>query len=63
MGEDRGGKGEKIFRNKYKAHMDKTKGGVGSGVGGRDGWGNGGNCTWTTIKKKVWQTLGPHPGP
>ena len=34
-----GGKGERVLRNKYKGHMDKTKGGVGSGEGGRNGWG------------------------
>ena len=27
MGEDNGEKGESVFRNNYKGHMDKTKGG------------------------------------
>ena len=36
-----GGKGRSLFRNMYKGHMDKAKGGVGSRVGGRDGWGRG----------------------
>ena len=35
-----GGKGKKVFRNKYKGHMDKVKGvGVEAGEGGRDDWG------------------------
>ena len=33
--------GGRIFRNNYKGHMDKTKGGVESGEGGGDGWGGG----------------------
>ena len=44
--------GAMVFRNNYKGHMDKVKGvGVGSGVGGGDGWGgrswggNKDNCT------------------
>ena len=37
----RGGKG-RVFRNNYKGHKDKTKGGVETGEGGRDGWGVGG---------------------
>ena len=35
-------------RNMYKGHVDKAKGGVGSRVGGGDGWGrgiSGGNYT------------------
>ena len=36
-----GGKGGRVFRNIYKGHMDKTKGGVESGLGGGDGWGQG----------------------
>ena len=47
-----GGKGERVFRNNYKGHMDKTKVGwkqgreVGmAGVGG-EWWGkNADNCT------------------
>ena len=46
-----------------KEHVQRTHGqsqrGVGSRVGGEDGWGgvgvvegNGNNCTWTTIKTK-----------
>ena len=35
MGVNRG----RDFRNNYKGHMDKTKGGVESGEGGRDVWG------------------------
>ena len=32
----------RVFRNMYKGHMDKTKGGyVGSRVGSGDGWGVG----------------------
>ena len=27
MGGDNGGKGGRVFRNYYKGHMDKTKGG------------------------------------
>ena len=39
-----GDKGGRVFRNNYKGHMDKTKGGVGmAGVGGSEG-GNGDNC-------------------
>ena len=34
-----GRKGGSVFRNNYKVHMEKNKGGVGSGVGGGDGWG------------------------
>ena len=34
---DNGGKVERVFRNIYKGHMDKTKVGVGSGMGGGDG--------------------------
>ena len=30
-----------MSRNMYKGHMDKVKGGVGSKVGGGDGWGRG----------------------
>ena len=44
--------GGSVFRNNYKGHMDKTKGGVGSGEGGGNGcgegelWGeNADNCT------------------
>ena len=37
MGRKRG----RDFRNNYKGHMDKTKGGVESGEGGGDGWGRG----------------------
>ena len=36
-----GGKGEGSSRNMYKGHMDKAKEGVGSRVGGGDGWGGG----------------------
>ena len=32
--------GGRVFRNNYKGHVDKTKGGVGS-KGGRFGWGRG----------------------
>ena len=32
-----GGKGRRVFRNNYKGHMDKTKGGDGI-RGGRWGW-------------------------
>ena len=40
-----GGKGKKVFRNKYKGHMDKVKGvGVEAGEGGWDGWGGGDWC-------------------
>ena len=39
---DNGREGGRVFRNKYKGHMDKTKVGVESGEGGRDGWGGGG---------------------
>ena len=35
------GKGKRDFRNIYKGHMDKTKVGVGSGMGGEDGWAGG----------------------
>ena len=31
------GKGGRVFRNKYKGHVDKIKGGMGSGTGGGDG--------------------------
>ena len=46
-----GGEGESIFRNNYKGHMDKTKGGVGSGDGGGDGCsgGSGGGKMQTTV--------------
>ena len=37
MGGDNGGKGGRVFRNNYKAHMDKTKGG--GSKGGKDGLG------------------------
>ena len=37
-----GGKGERVFRNNFKTHMDKTKGGVESGEEGGNGWGWGG---------------------
>ena len=40
MGRDNGGKGERVLRNNYKGHMDKTKG-MESGEGGGDGWGRG----------------------
>ena len=33
--------GERVFRNNYKGHMDKTKG-VEAREGGGDGWGGGG---------------------
>ena len=47
------GKGERVFRNNYKGHMDKKpRRGVEAGEGGGDGWGQGGvvgvnadNCT------------------
>ena len=45
-----GGKGGRVFRNYYKGHQNQ--GGVGSRVGGGDGWGwrewwqeNGDNCS------------------
>ena len=41
-------KGERVFRNNYKGHMDKTKRVVESEEGGGDGWGGGknaDNCT------------------
>ena len=53
-----GGKRGRVFRNMYKGHMYKTKGGkdqgweVGmAGVGGSGGGENGHNCICTTIKK------------
>ena len=33
------GNKRKDFRNNYKGHMDKTKGGMESGEGDGDGWG------------------------
>ena len=42
VGGDNGGKGEQDFRNNYKGHMDKTKGGWNREVGG-DGWGGEGS--------------------
>ena len=56
VGRDNGGKEGRVFRNKYKGHMDKIKGG---GIRrGRWGWlglgrvvgGDGDNCLCTTIK-------------
>ena len=44
-----GGKGGRFFRNMYKGHMDKTKGGVESGDRGGDGWGGGGEVVQTTV--------------
>ena len=41
MGGDNGRKRGRVFRNKYKGHMDKTKAGVESGKDGGDGWGGG----------------------
>ena len=43
MGGDNGGKGERVFRNNYIGHMDKTKGeqkreGSGDDWGGGEGW-------------------------
>ena len=36
------GRGEgRVFRNTYKGHMNKTKGGVESEEVGGDGWGQG----------------------
>ena len=35
------GKGGRIFRNIYKGHMDKTKGGWNQRKGGKNGWGRG----------------------
>ena len=43
-----GGKGGRVFRNIYKGHMDKTKGGnrIKGGKWGWLGWGeDGDNCT------------------
>ena len=47
-----GNQGGRVFSNRYKGHMDKTKGCVGSSVGSEDSWGlgelwaqNGDNCT------------------
>ena len=40
VGRDNGGEGERVLRNNYKGHMDKTKG-MESGEGGGDGWGRG----------------------
>ena len=49
--------GGRVFRNYYKGHMYKTKGGVeareggGFGLGSGKWWGeNADNCNWTTIK-------------
>ena len=36
-----GGKGGRDYRNNYKGHMDKTKGGLESGEGGGDAWDQG----------------------
>ena len=51
MGGDNGEKGGRVFRNNYKGHMGKTKGGVESEEGGGDGWGggNGGRKMQTTV--------------
>ena len=47
------GKGGRDFRNKYKGHMDKTKGrGVESGEGGWDGWGE-----WGRGERKMQTTV------
>ena len=47
-----GGKGRRVFRNNYKGHMDKTKGGWDHGIEvrmagvGREWWEeNADNCT------------------
>ena len=43
VGGDNGGKGGKVFRNNYKEHMDKIKGGWNQGrevgMAGMGGWG------------------------
>ena len=38
---DDGGKRGRVVKNMYKGHKDKAKGGVGSRVGGGNGWGGG----------------------
>ena len=42
--------GRSVFRNNYKGHMDKTKGGVEEGEGGGFGWG--GEKMQTTITEQ-----------
>ena len=44
------GKGERVFRNMYKGHLDKTKGG--SRVGSGDGWG-GGKIETTVLEQQL----------
>ena len=46
VGRDNRGKVVSFFRNNYKGHMYKNKGGVETGEGGGDGWvgGKGWGC-------------------
>ena len=59
MGGDSGGKGGRIFRNYYKGHIDKTKGGWKQGreVGMAGVEGSGGGSMQTTVLEQQYNNF------